>query len=617
MSAAAPTDFPLLQPSPDEFAEAVNPKKQGMATVDLIQLLRTYFDDAERARESGTEARDEAWELNWNAYWGRTDNSQKAEWQSREVMPEVQIFVDRWTAGMRGTLAVGQEWHAVDDPLDSSGTFAPLMNRFLTVLLGHSGRNASGQPVGFDATFGDVAKSAALMAACASVHVEDGRVLVDAVDPREIFLDPKGRGLYQCRRYEVDRWQLEKFKARKDSAGNPMFHAAAIDRLLGDENQEGVDERERSSGGREDDSAQERRLPITLKEFRATLIDRDGKMVAENQLVVMANDREIIRGPEDNPFWHKKWWIVFMPPIQVPFSQYGRSFVEGFRSIAATFTEFTNLLIDAAFASSISAHMVWLEALDNPDQVQNGIFPGLMVTADADWAAGQDFVKEIDVGKFSPAMVTVWQALKAELREGASINETSLGQLPPKGDITAAEIGASTAGTNALQGSIATDFDTRFLAPLLELVFWTGIQVFDPEKDEVLAAELGEPITQMILAQRDQIRKRKFNFKAFGITAAIDRGKRLQNLMGFLQTISSSPELLAEFGRTKSVGKLMDMLMALFEVDPTRLEKSEQEIKEDEARQAQQAAIAAGGGEGLEGPQPGGTPPAFPGGETV
>ena len=591
MSASSPTDFPDV-PSPDEFAELFNGPADALEDKELIQLLNEYFDDAQDARRSGTESRDEAWELNWDAYWGRYDSSYKADWQSREVLPEVANFVDRNAAALTSILVRGEDWHAATDPADPTGRFGKMMTKFNKLLLSHSGTNASGQDVGFGATFSDVVKCANLSAGCLTVTHRKGRVRVDAVDAREVYFDPKGRGLYRVRRYEIDRWTLEELKNEQDSDGESLWKN--IDKLQESLNTEAETERQTSSGGNEQ-GASYRRKPVVLKEYLCTILNTDGELVAKNQLVVMANDQFIVRGPENNPHWHMKDWLIYMPPIQVPFSQYGRSYVEVFRDLANTFIELTNLLIDAAFASSIHSYMIWLDALDDPSQIQDGIAPGTTVTARDTWPAGQDFVREIRTGEFPPALINVWQGIKGELRDGAMLNETTLGQVPPKGDITATEIRSSTSGSSAMMASIAQDYDTRLLGPMLELVFWTGIQIYDPEENPELAKELGDDLSAMLVTQRETIRGRQFKFTASGITSAVDRGQRLQGTMGLLQILGQSEFLAAAFAQKHSVPKLLDTIIDGLDIDASRLEKDEEEIQADERRQAQQRAELASG----------------------
>lgn len=597
MSAAQPTAEPLLTPTIEEQAQ-VKIGRVKISEEDLLTVLRSYWDEAREARASGPHPRDPVWSANWDAYWSRYDAGKKAEWQAQSVMPEVPNFVDRFVASLRVALTQAARFFEIRDLSNRKGLLTPLMTRFVEVLLERSGTNTSGQPIGFESTFGEAMKAGAMMMIAGAVSIKDGRVRVEAVDPREIYLDPKGRGLYRIRHQEKDFSEVQSWKKMKDSRGRALYKNKVIDKLASHIVEENKLEREMSSGHGQGKGGVWRK-PIMVDEYLCTIIDLDGKMIAKNQLIVVANEKFIIRGPEKNPFWHGKDWIVVTPTIQVPFSVYGRSYVEGFRQLADTFTEITNLIIDSGFSSAIKAHMVWEAALADTNQIQDGIAPGLTITADEDWPPGQDFVKSIESGDFSAALIPIWQAMKAELREGAGANELSLGQVPPKGDITATEIDASTAGSNTLNASLARDVDTTWLSPILELVFMTGLQHFDPEKDPELAAELGEELSAMIVAARQDLRSRKFSFVADGLSSAIRRGSKLKSLLGALNVIGGSETLARAFLQNHSIEKLIEQLLLLFDIDPKTLEKTEQEKKIDLERQvrAAQAEMAGGGPE--------------------
>ena len=88
---------------------------------DLVNLLASYCTEAEEARQSGPNPRDDVWRSNWDRYWGRYDMADKAPWQSRHVMPEVPQFVDRWAAAMREALASVADALARQDADDFSG----------------------------------------------------------------------------------------------------------------------------------------------------------------------------------------------------------------------------------------------------------------------------------------------------------------------------------------------------------------------------------------------------------------------------------------------------------------------------------------------------------------
>jgi hypothetical protein len=583
-------------------------RKKKLPTHELLLLLQDYFSEAQEARQSGTESRENNWLANWDAYWGRSDGGDKAEWQANEHMPEVANFVDRHTASMRLALLSQPEWFDIHDPTDPSRERDRMMREFTKLHLDHCTTNASGQRIGFDTTFSSAVKSGAMTVIAASVTYDpiSKFVNIDPVNAFELYYDPTGRGLYRIRRKEVDYHQLELMKRQTDSKGKPLYDNKAIDRLQAHCDSEAKADRERISGGSEAGEGSSRRKPVMIDEYLCTIIDREGKLIAQNQLVVVGNQREILRGAEDNPNWHGKDWIVMTPTIDVPFAIWGRSWVEVFRALAATFTEVTNLILDGVFASNIGAHMIWTEALADPSEVTEGIYPGLAVQAEADWPAGKPFIEKIDMGGVDAQGIQVWQALKAELREGASTNELSLGQVPPKGDITAREIEGSERGSSVLTMGMAKDIETKFLAPILELTLMTGLQHFDAESNPTLTDALGPAMTAMLAENKRNFADKRYSFVATGISSAMDRGKRLQGLTNFLQILGQSEILAAKFTEEFSINALVKQLLIHFDIDERSLSKTDKEKLKDSQQEALNAAKArlegGGGGRPSEGP---------------
>ncbi len=571
---------------------------------ELLNLLRSYRSEAREARSGGKNPRDANWTANWEAYWGRYDTSGKAEWQAAEEMPEVANFIDRYAATLSMALASQPEWMEIIDPTDGDGEINRIVREFVKIHLNHCTTNNSGQRVGFESTFRSAMKAGALSLLAVSVTYdpESGYVNVDPVNAFELFYDPTGRGLFRIRRTEIDYWQLEKMKDKKDSSGKPYYDSEAIESLQSFVDGEAKKDREDITGGTETSGGGTRKKPVTIDEYLCAIIDEDGKLIAENQLVVVANEREIIRGPEDNPNWHGKDWIVMTPAIDVPFSVLGRTYAEVFRALAATFVETTNLILDGMFASAIAAHMVWKEALADPSEIAGGIHPGITITAEAEWPPGKKFVEKIEMGGVDARDIAVWQALKAEMREGASANELSLGQVPPKGDITAREIEGAERGSNVLAMDTASGVDTRFLQPIVELVFMTALQHFDPAKNPGLAREMGEPMSAMIAKNRENFAKRQYRYVAKGLRSAIDRGRKLQQKLGLLQVIGQSEVLAQEFSREHSLSKFMKSLLEDFDIDTAPLKKDEKEKRADMEAKLEAQSAAEGGAGGAGGP---------------
>jgi hypothetical protein len=565
---------------------------------ELLQILLDYKNVSREAKESGLSDRNTQWDANWDAYWSRYETKEKAEWQAQETLPEIQNNVDRFTASIRGALMARGEWYTIEDPLKRFPTkLMEYIQKFIDLLLAESGLNASGQTIGFDHCFGQVVKSGALMAMSMSVTWDEKRrrVRVSPVDPRELGYDPTGRGLFRVRTYEMDWHELEELAQLQDDAGDTVYDVEAIDRLQSAADEEGRDDKARSSGTETVDEGTGRK-PVVIDEFLCDIVDREGTLVGRNQLIMVANEREIIRGPEPNPFWHGQDWIIFAPTISVPFSVYGRSFVEGFRQLVNTFVEMTNLILDAAFIDALRMFMIWADALDDPSEAHDW-WPGKMFVADEDWPAGQDFMKAIESGRLGTGSVQVWQALQAMVRDGSSQNELSMGQIPPKGDITATEISSVDSHQSELVRSIAKDTEDLVLSPGLELVWMTGLQHFDPIKDVAIASELGEDLTRMLTSQREGFRRRRFRFQAYGITGTIRRNERLRNLLGILGILGQNEMMVAAFMKKYSIERVLEEILADAGIDTHRIEKSDLEQRMERQQQGL-ASLAPGAAAG-------------------
>lgn len=348
---------------------------------DVLRLILGYKTEAEEARKGGPDGRDAVWQANVDLYWGRVDFSKKAEWQARVVMPEAPVFVDRWAAAMSEALTSTEDWFSVVLAGDTENDLAPGIKRFMKAHLRRAGRDQLGHPIRFPKVFEEQMKLGAMMAACGSVTWKErggkGYVAVEAFDPRAFWMDHTGRGLYRIRRTEIDLHELVRLANTKDGTGKALYNLEAINRLVATITTEAVQEAEKSTGtGQQITSA---RKPITLHEFLCTILDDEGKIVSENQLVVLANDMEIIRGPEPNPFWHERDWMLFNPLITVPLSPYGRSYMENWAGIAVAFTDMTNLILDGTRAAALNAFAGDASKLEDPTQLTDGITPNMFL----------------------------------------------------------------------------------------------------------------------------------------------------------------------------------------------------------------------------------------------
>lgn len=563
----------------------VDPDKVDAA--DITRVLDQYRTEGEDGRRAGANPRDSVWEANWDRYWGRYDNSHKAAWQSKHVMPEAPQFVDRWAAAMREALESVGEFFVVEDEGSEDSYLAPAITKLMRLVMSRCATTPDGHRTDFTSVFEDQTKLGALMALCAACTWKDGRdggyVAIDSVDPREVWYDPKLRNLYRRRRYEIDKHELLAMAREAPD----LYNLDAIEDLKTElADRERKVELERSSGSSQSDGGAAGRSIIQIDEWLCTVVLDDGRVAANNSLIVVANQRHIIRGPEENPFWHGRDWIVFTPMISVPLSIYGRTYMEDWGEVADAFVQLTQLILDGVFTTTMQAYAANPSMLEDPSQLAEGIHPNVIYQLAEDFAGDpRNFMRAIELGNLPAEAFQVWNALKQEMREGAKLSEIALGQAAPKGRTTAQEINAVERSGSAMIRSMARTIEARFLEPLLHMAWMTALQHMDFYEFE---NELGPEIAAMFEAQREDFRNRRVQFRVRSISGLIDRQAKLRSLLDFLQIASQNENLLMLMMGKLDMETLLDRLMMLFGLDPSDFQPSQRELLMRQAMAAQQ-----------------------------
>ena len=577
-------------------------KPDGPSTLDLggaesykiVSILEGYRLEAEANRLTGPNSRDVAWLQNLDLYWNRFDYSKKAAWQSREILPEFPQYIDRFAAAMRMALVSVERFFTVAADGDDQGDLARVIRKMMVAILRRVGRSASGHPIDFLNFFEDAIKMGSLSMCSAIVtSKEDGEggnyVGIDLEDPYNVWLDPTGRNLYRIRRVEMDLNELLDLGELVDGDGMPLYDQQQVEDCYASVTLLMQTERQKRTGTGQ--WVMSNRRPVILHEYYCTLIDEHGKCLGRNVLCVVANNKYLIRGPEKNPFWHGKDWLLAAPIVNVPLAPYGKSYAENFAAVTKTFNELTNLILDAIQTSAMKAWAIVPEALQDPSQVEEGIYPNVL------WRLNhgempQDVLASLDMGKIPPEVFQVWQSIKKELQEGAAFNEMTLGQSAPKGRTTAAEV--STVDNNATSyiRSIASNIEHSFLEPLLDLVWKCALQHLQ-KGDKELRAAVGDKWFDTIYKMRKEFCHYKITFTCRGISGLLQKKQKLQDFMQFLGVIAQNQQLTQVFVQQFSPQRIMQYIADLMDVEldkliPSDRERQIQEMQEQQQTQAQQ-----------------------------
>lgn len=579
----------------DNYARTQDPED-----LEMVMALQGYWNESDTNRKSGLNPREDKWRMNLNLYWNRYDFSKKAQWQSRETMPEVPAFVDRFAAAMKEALiALPEGFYNVIDPADEERDLAQAVQNVTDVLLTRVGRTSSGQIIPFSSVFEEQCKMGAIMAMAGAVtwknDVPEGRVAIEPVDPRFVWLDHTGRNMYRVRRIEIDRHELQAMMKQKDKKGNSIWKLGNMESLINSLTLYDMVYKAEMAGHGVFSSSP--RAPITLDEYIATVVDNKGEVIADRSLCVVANQKFLIRGPEKNPFWHGSDWLVYTPLVPTPLSVYGRTYMEDFASIATAFTELTNLLLDAAFASSLNAWALVPGALINPEQVASGVTPNKVFLLEDGFDAKQ-FAQKLELGTLSNEGIQMWEMLKNELTEASGTNEIGLGQFAPKSRTSATEVNATQQNSSAIIRSVAQTVETRWLDPTLDLVWKTGLQHIKPSS-RVMRSALGDDMWNAVYSNRRDFIERPFTFQARGISNTIYRANQFKALMTIMQIIGSNPNLTAAFFQEVPLPKFLDKLLELSGMDFSKLKATARE------QAINQVAPGLAAQPGVQGPGPG------------
>lgn len=546
-------------------------------TPEIISTLQDYFREADENRKGGLNPRDDKWRQNLDLYWNRYDFSNKMDWQAKEAMPEVPGFVDRFAAALKEALIQSPEgFYTVSDPADSENDIAQAIKRVTDVWLSTAGRNQVGQLLPFSAVFEEQMKMGAIMASSSVTTWKNdypgGRVAVESIDPRQVWLDHTYRNLYRIRRIELDRHELNGMKKMTDGSGRSIFNIEEMSKLEGALYAKQIEDGDRTGIGQTVVSG---RRPIQLDEYIATVVGSDGSILADRSLMVLANGQYLIRGPERNPFWHGKDWLSYTPLVTAPLSVYGRSYMEDFGSVAKTFNDLTNMIIDAVHTSSLKAFAMVPSMLLNPNQVQEGISPNKIFMLEDGYRA-EDFAKELTLGQLSADSVRVWESMKKELTEAAKMNEVGLGQFAPNSRTSATEITETQQSGSALIRSIAQTVETRYLDVQLDLIWKTGMQHAEYD-DRKLIQAAGEEMWSALIGSRKELIRRPITFQARGISQVIAKSQQLKTMLGVLNVLAQNDILIQAFLQKADPMKLIDRIFNLSGIDLSKLTLTERE----------------------------------------
>lgn len=561
---------------------------------------------------------------NWEMYFGRQDWSHKNEGQSTEVLPKTSGAVEQFSSFIKRALTQFGDWFSCDTPKASPLTghqARALLKVYLKECMTSPNQSQQFPTIITNAIKAGLLESL-LIIKVHGIHVNqqvfsaEGEKLkrttrkiwkprIDLIPSEDYYPDPSGRKLYEIHRVTRD---LVDLKAMAEAG---IYDKAVVAQITEDYDREhDRDSRSPAQRNQNQTTPPSFRKRVMIDEMWGTIIDLDGKVIQENGMCAIANEKYVIRKPEANPFWHGRSPILAVPLIQVPFSVWGRALYDQASSLNQALNELFNLMLDGGIAEVWGVRQVRTEWLEDPRQVAGGIPQGATLAINSQAPLDGKVVEQVVTGTVPQESMAMFQMADREFQAATLVNDIRLGNLPER-TTKATEIVEASSNSSAMIDAFSYDIEREFIEPALEMIFLNIMQnANDLAADAVIEAvgtDAAFTISRMTAAERFAMFAGSSKFKAFGISGTLSRARDFQKMMAVMQAVGMNPLLMQAFLARFSPEKAIDLIFKSLNIDPDSLIMSPEEMEQKEARDAQlmQLMQMMGGSQQQASPQPG------------
>lgn len=587
----------------------------------VVSAIRQFREEAEQARKTRIRKN----RANIASYMGLQDWKGKVEGQSTEFIPKLAMAAEQFAAFIRRAITqVGDDWYTFDLPAKTQQIMKneqarDLLNCFLRdIPKGLKTTNIAtilgdGAKVGIlesliilkihGRTFDEhvfVAEpgEAFFNSDTGEVEQEDDKLVtqpwsrwrlqIDLIRTEDYYPDPTGRGLYEIHRVERDLHEVVTEANRE----NGMYDRAMVAKIEEDFKREEEDTRRASLVGHDPSTPPRFRRRVVLDEFWGCMLDEDGKIMHNNVVATVANDKHLIRKPEPNPMWHQESPFVAEPLIRVPFSVWHKAIADHATPLGAAINELTNLMIDGAIAAVWGIKQLRIDGLEDPRQVSGGIPQGETLMVNSTLPPGVKVLERVDSGVVPPDAMAILGELNREFLASAFTNEIRTGSLPPR-EVKATEVIEASQSQAAVLDAISTDLENNLIGPMLRKAFLTILQnAGDLDSDQIISAvglKLAFTLSQMTPADRYASFAKPCQIKVSGLSQTLARVRDFQKTMALMQSVMANPLLFRAFMQRFSADRTLTTLMKQLNINPQSIEKTDEE-KQQAQQEAQEVA---------------------------
>ena len=401
----------------------------------------------------------------WTLYQNKQDYSDKKDWQSKVCVPKVFMAVEQASAMVkRAIMSPSKLFRAV--PMDKDDQIAEKNRPKVEKLMKDKLRESNF----VDAYSGHI-KSSFLLGFGACKVLWDNGLSFSNVDVFDLYIDPdyrldaNGFPKFHIEHKEMDLFALQEMAKRINrEAGRTIYKN--ISKITEDARDSERDYGERIRRGISEHNKTDKR--IRLDEYWGDIVEK-GKVTKKNQIVVIANERQLIR-QQDNPFIHKKAPYVLTTPLVYPHrGVWGVSLAAPVIRLQYAYNNIINLYIDNLNYSVNKIFEYQPTNLLNPKGLTY-IYPGKMIAKHT----AQPAIAEVRTQQVGNDSLLGLQLINNEIENGTAVTEYVKGSSGKTQ--TKAEVEIKTAQAEGMFDTIARDIETNSLQPLIEMCFELLVQ---------------------------------------------------------------------------------------------------------------------------------------------
>lgn len=398
---------------------------------------------------------------------------------------------------------------------------------------------------------------------------------LDIVRQEDYYPDPSGEDLYRIE--EI--WQDLHHVISKSKGEDAIYDAEMVSQLTKSMSEEALHQADKALETGQNTTLSGHRPKVKLLEFWGSVVDSNGELMYENVVMTLANDKWLIRKPEQNPLWHQKPPVLDAPMLEVANARWPIALMDAPTKLNRTFIELQNLIFDAAFKKVHAISQIRVNDLVDPNQVSDGIKPGEKLLVKSTLGPGMKVMEPVEDADVPNDALNVLNIIQQEFNAAALTNDLRQGVMPTRAVKATEVVEASQTITSIFQG-LAKNIESKWIEPELEMQWMTIAQNWDLISPDVFISLFGEQrgkeLSQLDPQDVFVSTVNGYKFEVFGISQTLSKAQDFRKLTTLLQTIGASDVLIEEFIKKYDFGKLLGEIMAALDIDRHKIAVEQQ-----------------------------------------